>query len=300
VGWLLNHVMDWVVKAILGAFDAVFGVIAHGLLLSPDVTVLPQVQGLAARSAAVVDVVFVLAFLAAGALVMFAGGQEASRYTVKDLLPRMVVAFVAAHFSQLLCGRAIGLANGVTVSLTSQDVDHAGALSAVRSYVTAAAANPASELLFAVVVAVIVVLLAATTFGMVARFAVLLVLTAAAPAALACHALPQTDPAARLWWRTYAGCLAVPVLQALTLSSGQAVLLDPAHILPVLGLPGDPGGLANLLIVVVLLWATVKIPGLVGRYAAAPRGGGFGGQVVRVVLIQRGLRALGVRGGVRR
>jgi hypothetical protein len=297
VGWLLNHILDWVVKAILGAFDAVFGVIAHGLLPSPDVTALPQVQGLADRAATVVDILFVLAVITGAVLIMVAGGQEGSRYTVKDLGPRLVVAFVAAHFSLVLCGRAIGVANAVTMSLTAQRVARTGALTAVRSYVLAAAGNPASPLLFAVIVAVIVVLLAATTFGMVSRFAVLLVLAAVAPIALACHALPQTDPAARLWWRSFTGCLTVPVLQALTLQAGQEVLLDPARLLPTLGVPGDPGGLLNLMVVVVLLWATVKIPGLVARYSAAPRGGGFAGQVVRVVLIQRGLRAVGLRGG---
>jgi len=112
---------------------------------------------------------------------------------------------------------------------------------------------------------------------------------------LACHALPQTDPAARLWWRSFTGCLSVPVLQALALQAGRAVLLDPRQTAPALGLP-DPGGLLNLLVVVVLLWTTVRIPGLVARYAATPRGTGFAGQVVRVVLIQRGLRAIGLRG----
>jgi hypothetical protein len=295
VGWLLDRILGWLTKAILGAFDAVFGVIAHGLLISPDVTTLPQVQTLAGRSVLVVQAVFVLAFVAAGVLIMVAGDQEGTRYTVKELLPRLVVAFVAAHFSQLVCGQAIGFANGLTVSLTSDSVDQAGALTAIRTYVTSAASNPASQLLLVVLVAVIVVLLAATTFGMVARFAVLLILAAVAPLALACHALPQTDPAARLWWRSFTGCLAVPVLQALALQAGRAVLLDPAQTAPALGLP-DPGGLLNLLVVVVLLWTTLRIPGLVARYAATPRRTGFAGQVVRVVLIQRGLRAIGLRG----
>jgi len=238
----------------------------------------------------------VLAFVAAGVLLMVAGDEEGTRYTVKALLPRLVVAFTAAHYSQLLCGQAIGFANGLTVSLTADSVDGAGALTVIHGYVTAAGRGPGSELLLVVLVAVIVVLLAATTFGMVARFAVLLVLAPLGPMALACHALPQTDPAARLWWRSFTGCLGVPVLQALTLQAGREVLLDPASMLPAAGLGGDPGGLLNLFIVVVLLWTTVKIPGLVARYTATPHRTGFAGQVVRVVLIQRGLRAVGLRG----
>jgi hypothetical protein len=123
---------------------------------------------------------------------------------------------------------------------------------------------------------------------MIVRFAVLLVLTSIAPVALACHALPQTDPAARLWWRSFLGCAAVPTLQAVTLTAGHWMLLDPAHLLPVFGLPVEPGGILNLLIVIVLLWTTVRIPGLVRRYVTqAGRSPNFLGMVIRVVVVQQ-------------
>src|SRR6266496_6808690 len=138
MGWLLDRILGWLLHAILGAFDAVFAVIAHGLLISPDVTLLPQVRTLAGRSVLVVQAVFVLAFVAAGVLIMVAGDEEGTRYTVKALLPRLVVAFTAAHYSQLLCGQAIGFANGLTVSLTADSVDGAGALTVIHGYVTAA------------------------------------------------------------------------------------------------------------------------------------------------------------------
>jgi hypothetical protein len=54
----------------------------------------------------VVDTVFVLAFTAAGVLTVAAGGDERSRYTVKDLMPRLVVGFIAAHFSPMVCAPA--------------------------------------------------------------------------------------------------------------------------------------------------------------------------------------------------
>jgi hypothetical protein len=61
-----------------------------------------------------------------------------------------------------------------------------------------------------------------------------------------------------------------------------------------LGLPDDPGGIMNLFIVVILLWTTVRIPGLVRRYVM--QGGGrtnFLGAVVRVVIVQQLTRGLG-------
>src|SRR2546421_11179440 len=109
--WWLEKILDWFSHAILNSFDKLFSLIANGLLVSPDVTTLPQVQALIGRSVFIVDAVFVLAFITAGVLTMSAGGDERGRYTAKDLAPRLVVGFITAHFSPLLVGRALGLAN---------------------------------------------------------------------------------------------------------------------------------------------------------------------------------------------
>jgi hypothetical protein len=293
MGWFLDEINKWIAAAILNCFDALFGVIEKALLVSPDVTVLPQVQALSGRSVWVVDTVFVLAFVAAGVLATTTGGDERLRYTAKDLAPRLVVGFIAAHFSQLFIGQALGLANGLVAGLTPGDTNRPGALEAMKAHVHAAS-DKTVPMLFAVIAAIITVLLATTTMSMLVRFAVLLVLATAAPLALACHALPQTDPLARLWWRAFAGCLAIPVLQAFTLQAGQWMLEDPAHLLPELGLPMDPGAIVNMFIVIVLLWTTVKIPGLVRRYVTqGGRNPNFLGMIIRVVVVQQLTRGLG-------
>jgi hypothetical protein len=299
MSWLLDQMVSWLAAAALAAFDTLFAAIAKVFLVSPDVTALPQVQALTERSVWVVDTVFVLAFVAAGVLTI-AAGDERARYTVKDLAPRLVVGFVAAHVSTLLCGQAIGLANALTDGLTPGDANRAGAFDAIKTLVHGAASDQAAGLLFLVLIALITVLLAATMVSMLGRFAALLVLTAAAPLALACHALPHTDGLARLWWRLFAGCLATPVLQGLTLQAGQWMLEDPTHLLPSLGLPNDPAAVINLLVVVVLLWTTVKIPGMVRRYAAQGGRGTTLGAIVRVVVVQQLTRAVpGLGRGVR-
>jgi len=104
VGEILDRFMQWIATAVLACFDALFGAIGRVLLITPDVTSLPVVQALTGRATWIVDTVFVLAFVTAGILVMVAGGDEQSRYTVKDLAPRLVVGFISAHFSPLLCG----------------------------------------------------------------------------------------------------------------------------------------------------------------------------------------------------
>ncbi len=294
MGWLLDQILDWLATAILATLDALFGVISSALLVTPNVTGLPQVQALTGRSVLVVDTVFVLAFVAAGVLTLTAGGSETSRYTVKDLIPRLIVGFVAAHFSQLWCGMLIDLANALTAALTTPEGDADGALRAIKTHIVAAQ-NPTGGLLFVVCVAIIAVLLAATTFSVIVRFAIVLVMTAFAPLALACHALPQTDPVARLWWRSFAGVLAVPVGQGFTLYAGQWMLTDPQHLLPALGLPVDPGGTANLFVVMVMLWTTLRVPTLMRRFVStgnSGRGLNMLGAAVRVIVVQQATRSI--------
>ncbi|MFC0505036.1 hypothetical protein [Micromonospora costi] len=292
-GLVFDQLLDWLATAILATLDALFGVISDVLLITPNVTSLPQVQALTGRSVLVVDTVFVLAFLAAGVLTMSAGGNETSRYTIKDLLPRLIVGFVAAHFSQLWCGLLIDLANAVTGAVTAADAGGDGALKAVETHISAGQ-DEIAALLFVICVAIIAVLLAGTAFSVIVRFAVVLILTAAAPLALACHALPQTDPVARLWWRAYTGVLAVPVVQGFTLYAGQWMLTDPQQLLPTLGLPVEPGGVINLFVVMVMFWTTLRVPALMRRYVATGSSGGGNmlGAAVRVIVVQQATRSL--------
>jgi hypothetical protein len=233
---------------------------------------------------------------------MVAGGNEKTRYTVKDLLPRCIVGFAAAHFSQLIAGQLIALINGITTALTDKDFNNDGALQAIKTDLTQSDAQT-GQLLFLTCLAVVLFLLAATACSMIVRIAVAIVLTAAAPLALACHALPFTDPVARLWWRSFLGLLAVPLIQAFVLFAGQWMLLDPHAMLPGTGTLVDPGHTLNLFVVIVLLWTTVKVPGLVRRYVSTgARNGNMVGALVRVVVVQqlaRGLRIPGARAVIR-
>ena len=88
----------------------------------------------------------------------------------------------------------------------------------------------------------------------------LLVLAGTAPVALMCHSLPFTEAIARLCWRSLAGCLAVQVLQAVTLHLSVDTLLSSDATLSQLRLPHDPTGLFNLLIACYLLWLVIRIP----------------------------------------
>jgi len=144
---------------------------------------------------------------------------------------------------------------------------------------------------------IIVVLLYMVLVSWFGRIAALIVLAGIAPVALACYCLPQLQPAAQLWWRLLLGCLAIPLLQALCFSTGVNLLLDPKVNVPILlGIgPAPSTDVFNLFIAACVLWLTVRIPKLVGRYVT--RSGTSMtplGVVLRAVVIQAVTRRLRV------
>jgi hypothetical protein len=295
MGWMMDQTADWILKVVLDAFLHIMKVIGSGFLITPDVTGMPQVEALTSRSVWVVDSTFVLVFVAAGLLTMTAGGSERVRYEVKDLIPRAVVGFIAAHFSPLFVGNAIKLTNVMVGVFGTDSLDKTGALPAITGIVQGAGVNAAAPVLTAIFIVVVTVLLCGTMFGLLTRIAILLVLAAVAPIALALHALPQTDPIARLWWQSLGGCLVTPVLQAFCLQAGTWMLIDPKSMYPSLGFINDPLAVANLMVVILLLYITVKVPKLVKRYLVrgAPPHNMFG-VVIRSVVVTGGARLLGI------
>ncbi len=138
------------------------------------------------------------------------------------------------------------------------------------------------------VVAVLAIVVLATY---IVRLALVVLLVVAAPICLVCHALPQTEGLARLWWRAFAGALAVQVAQSLVLVTALRVFLasgGPAN----LGI-ASTGGVVDLLVSACLCWVLVKIPAWVSRVVFSGSRGHRGmSRVVRDVIIYKGVKAL--------
>ena len=284
VAWLMNGLVDWLAARLQDLLGGLLSYLTSGMFLSPDVTVLPQVQAIAGKSALVVNSCFILAIIAVGIATM-AGGSVQMRYGIKELVPRLVVGLIASHFAVGLTAVLIEVANTLTVSMVGTAAPTTEAVDMTRLHVTAALSDPGTALV-ALVVGLLIVGLIFTLFGSwIVRVGVLVILAGIAPVALACYATPWTQQAAQLWWRTLLGCLATPTLQAIAFSTGVQLLIDPRSSLPVLiGLPGSD--IINLMITAVLLWVTLKIPSMMRRYVTRTGGPSMGGVLVRAVLIQ--------------
>jgi hypothetical protein len=298
-GWLLNGLLDgligWLAKRVTSMLSGLVSLVKGTFFTTPDVTVFPQVQPLVDRSVLVVNAAFVLAIVAAGAIGMTHGTFQI-RYQVKDLLPRLVFAFVASNFGLELCRMLIEAANALTVAMAGPTASGPKVVEFVKARIKSALTDPGAAVLAVVTGLIIVVLFYLLAVGWFGRIATLVVLAGTAPVALACYALPQTQGIPQLWWRSLLGCLAIPVLQATFFSAGVDLLLDPDHNVPVLlGIaPAPSTDVLNLFIAACLLWLTVRIPKMVGRYVARSGQMSTAGVVLRAVVVQSITRTLRV------
>jgi hypothetical protein len=279
---------DWFRDLVTAALDPILTLLGHTLLATPNLTAQSRVAELWQMTEGIADSFLVLFVLVGGAIVM---GYETiqTRTAVKDVLPRIVVAAVAVNASLSLAGLAISTADSLSQAVLGQGVDPSGAAVVLRQLVLGSLAGGGIfVVLLGGVVAVLAIVLLATY---VVRLALVVLLIVAAPICLVCHALPQTEGLARLWWRAFSGTLAVQVAQSLVLVTALRVFLasgGPAN----LGI-ASTGGLVDLLVSACLCWVLVKIPSWVSRVVfSGSRSHGGLGRVVRDVIIYKGAKAL--------
>ncbi|MFI7609267.1 hypothetical protein ACIBTV_29725 [Micromonospora sp. NPDC049366] len=290
VDWLMNGLVSWLAEKVTDLLGGVLAVLTSSLFLSPDVTALPQVQTIAEKSSLVVSASLILAVIAVGVATMASGSMQL-RYGLKELIPRLVVGVVLSAFAVPLTSVLVKAANALTVAMTGASAPTTQAVTFTRARITSALTDESAALLMAIIGLLIVLLMFLLAGGWLVRVGLLVVLAGVAPVALACYATPWTQGAADLWWRSMLGCLATPTVQAIAFSAGINLLTDPAANLPILlGLPGSDT--VNLLLVIVVLWTTVKIPGLMRRHVSGKGSARAGGDLLRAVVIQGGTRGL--------
>ncbi|MEO3827366.1 hypothetical protein [Actinomadura sp. B10D3] len=217
-------------------------------------------------SQTIANTCFVLIITVVGVLLM-TGHSLPGELTVKDLLPRVLLAFLSANLSLVLIGYAISFANGLAAAFLSAgeqriDPDRVGTL--MSSSITATINTTG---MFPILVTLVALVMAAmVAFIYVMRLAITMVLIAAAPIALMFHALPMTEGIARLWWRGITGMLAIQVCQALVFVTALQVLFTSTgsgddHLW---GIPSK-ADLIDLLLLNCLLYLMIRIPSWVAR-----------------------------------
>ncbi|MBC6451342.1 hypothetical protein [Actinokineospora xionganensis] len=289
-GQITKAINGWFRDLVTAALRPVLDLIGRTVLATPNVTADPRVRDMWGTVALIANTIFVLLVSAGGVLVLSHETLQ-TRYALRDILPRIVVAFIAANLSLSLVGEGITAANTLSRAVLGMDITP----DRVSALLITMLVNPLGAgiflLLIGLVAAVLALILLATY---VVRLALTVLLVVAAPLALALHALPQTDGLARLWWRAIIGCFTIQLAQALTLivavrvffgASGQANPRDWA---------GGSSPLVDLLVACVLMYVMIRIPTWVFRQV-------FSGQrsvlvrIAKYALIGKAIGAL--RGG---
>jgi hypothetical protein len=298
IDWLMNGLVGWLAERLQDLLDGLLAFLTSSIFLSPDVTVLPQVTTIAGKATLVVNACYILAVLAAG-IASMAGGSVEMRYGIKDLVPRLVVGAVLSNVAVPLCRVLIEIANSLTVSMVGTAAPTTEAANMARTRVLAAISDRNNAVLALIIGLLIVWLMFTLITGWIVRVGVLVILAGLAPVAMACYGTPWTQAAAQLWWRSLLGCLGTATLQAVAFSTGIQLITDPDANLPeLLLLPGSDS--VNLFLIVVLLWITIKIPGMMRKFATRQgQTTNVAGVILRSVLVQSVTSRLPFGRGVR-
>ncbi|MFD7659821.1 hypothetical protein ACFV4N_38090, partial [Actinosynnema sp. NPDC059797] len=278
------------------SLNVLLGWVGTTLLSTPSPAELPGVGEIWEQSRLFVVAVYSLLVILAGVVVM---GHETvqTRYSIREMGPRVVLGFVAANLSLVVAEHAIGLANAATAAVLGDGTDPQTSGRAITElFVGLVAGSLVSGGLFAGALSVVLtVLLVALLVGYVVRVALTVILLAGAPLAVMWHGLPQTEGVARWFWRAGAGVLGIQVGQSLALICAVKVFLRPGGF-HFSGMP-TTDGVVNLIVLIALVWILVKIPGWVMRQVRV--GGGhrsFVGGLAHALVVGKVMGALAGRG----
>jgi hypothetical protein len=198
-GWMLNWIVCPVIDGFANFIDWVMGIIADSLKWE----ISSKLIDVWSNFLPIANVAFAVVFM----IVIYstATGTGLNNYSVKKILPRLVVAAVAINVSYYICAALADLSNIVGANIGylfpgNEDYTFTDVMTSVFSSL---GSTIALVLLFvfgggAVALAALTILLALT-----ARYAVLILLVAISPLAMVCAMLPQTEKWFQKWLKTF-------------------------------------------------------------------------------------------------
>jgi hypothetical protein len=266
--WLQNAA-QWMAQQLMGALQPVIAAIMRNplniLTQTPPVDTYqnPTVTTWWQSFLAVVDLALASLIVIGGYNVVVGRHLGLPHSELAEFLPRLLLAYGAAHFSLFFLGLFIDLEN----ALNMVALNLAGTSMLTNIISALFQGNLAAEGLLVwvlgFVLGVMAILLGAQ---MAVRLALLWVLLVLSGPGLVCFALPQTIGFGRMWLSLTATTVLVQFFQVVTLALG-GMLLTSLGATNVFGVGGT---LATLLVCVALLYLVLRIPGIVHRFALRP------------------------------
>ena len=245
----INSVFGDMVNA---ALSPILELIGHTALSTPTLSDLPGIGELWNNSWQLVVAAYGL-FVLVGGIVVMSHESVQIRYSIKEIGPRIPIAFLASALSLFFADKFIQLANALTLAVLGGGV----APPSLSSTLQDAAQGATSEGLFIILVGLVLVVVGlGLLIVYVIRIALTLILIISGPLFLMCHALPHTEPLAKWWWKAITAVLAIQIAQALVLITAVRTFLSSGvHLFG-----STLSALGTLVAAIALFFILFKIP----------------------------------------
>ncbi|MQY23028.1 hypothetical protein [Nocardia macrotermitis] len=251
----VEHAIDTFLQHLVSsALNPLLELLGQTLLTTPDPDTLPQLGVLWNNSWQLVLAIYGIVVMVAGVLAMVHHTLQ-TRWSVRELAPRLLIGFLAGAMSMLIATGAIRLANALARAVAGSGVDPSSTATAIRQLIEAN--NTQADTFLLCLELALQVMLVILFVAYAVRVAVTIILIVGAPLAVMCHALPGIDAIARWWWRSFAACLAIQVAQSLILVTVLRVFLTPngwAVIGP------NSSGAVDIMVGIALIGVLAKAP----------------------------------------
>jgi hypothetical protein len=183
-------------------------------------------RGLYGLTSAMAMSALVVALTYAFARSMFEHSFHA-RYTLKAMLPRILLVVVLVTFGLALMQQAVDLNNAAVDAIWTYN----GRLSADSNLWRLLVGSPETDVVLAVLMFLVAVLLVLLVLTSVARNLLLLILVAGAPLAFFCMLLPDLDSYAESWRKLFFTTVFTQVIQVLILRVSLLLLFQDHGVL---------------------------------------------------------------------
>ncbi|MEU4651651.1 hypothetical protein [Nocardia fluminea] len=284
-GCVENAIDGFFRRIVESALNPLLELLSETLLTTPEPSEIPQIGVLWNQSWQIVTALYVLVVMAAGVLLM-ARETLQTQWSIRELAPRLVVGFVAGGLSMAIAAAAISFANALAAAVAGDGVDSSSAAAALTELATTGLQSQGFALLLYLA---FVVMLLVLLVSYIVRVTITILLIVAAPLALMCHALPGIDGVAWWWWRSFAACLGIQVVQSMILVIVLRVLLAPGGWY----LFGpDANEIVNMIVALALMFVLIKTPFWLLSVLKIGQGRSFAGSIVRGFLAYKTLGLL--------
>lgn len=286
-GKIRQTINDWFRDLVVSALTPIIDTLAHSLLTTPDVTGQSGVREAWDTTRIAANSAYVL-LVTAGGIMLMSHETLQTRYAVKDIAPRLVVGFVAINTSLSLLHEGIRFANGLALGVIGDSLDPDEISDKLDLMLIDPLGTAGIFLILMGLIAAGLSIVVLITY--LFRIVLIVLLTAAAPVALACHALPNTEGMARMWWRATLGMGVIQLGQSLTLVVALRVFFtNSGH-----GFFGIAGStFVNFLITCCLLYVLIRIPSWVAQVIFARPGHSTFRTIAGYAVINRAAGRLG-------